>query len=223
MKFDKGLVSLAMTSIALVLTCCQRRVSTVLDDPDCSPPCWNEIVPGVTSPEEALSYLSSSPEIDQGNKEFEISRGYWSWLFTPGYSESSGRIYFNELNVYEIALGFDRPVPINKIIEIYGDPQFVSFISGWADTKWMLFVFLYPDRGIALKSFDFWFWPDRDDVRIGQATKIEEIYFFEPGMLWDENTLSRIFLLDADESTVQESLQDWHGYGRYQYTSKELR
>jgi hypothetical protein len=42
-------------------------------------------------------------------------------------------------------------------------------------------------------------------------------------MLWAEDTLYGIFLLDADESTIRESLQKWQGYGNYQYTNKELR
>jgi hypothetical protein len=167
--------------------------------------------------------MNSSCENNPARREFDISRGYWSCGFEPGYLESGGRIYFNESAVYEIGLRFDRPEAITRIIEIYGEPQYVSFISGWADSKWVIFVFLYPDRGIALKSFDGWFWPDRDDVEIGKAFKVEEIYFFEPGMLWAEDTLYGIFLRNADESTIRESLQKWQGYGNYQYTNKELR
>jgi hypothetical protein len=129
-------------------------------------------------------------------------------------------MYFDTERIYIIELWIDESLSLSRFVEELGEPHSISPISGWADSKWMHVTILYPGQGVALTSFDSWFWPDRPFVDIRPKLRIENVYYFEPGALLDLKTLWRIFP-PPDVETVQESLQEWSGYGEYTYAEWE--
>jgi len=220
-KYRAQLIMLLIVSLAS--SSCAASPSTVFQQSVCAPPCWSGIVPGHTSPAAGLDLLASAPEIDHSTLADHgeaLSKGREAWRFNPGFAERYGRMYFDTERIYIVELWVYESLSLSRFVKELGEPQSISTISGWADTKWMSVTILYPEQGVALTSFDSWFWPDRPFVDIGPKLKIENVYYFEPGALLDLETLWKIFP-PPDVETVQESLQEWSGYGEYTYTEWE--
>jgi len=203
-----------------ITSSCALETSTVFKQSVCSPPCWNGIVPGHTGSIEGIEILAGVPEINQStlaSHEHNDGRGYHAWLFNSSVAQFSGRAYFDKDGIYVVDLWLDNPITLKRFVEELGEPGLVSPISGWADSKYILITILYPEKGIALTSFDPWFWPDRPFVKVKPNLRIEDIYFFEPSAFFEPDTYYEIYSLASDDETIQESLQEWSGYGDYTY------
>jgi hypothetical protein len=94
----------------------------------CGISCWQDIIPGVTSIEEAIIQLENNPLITniRGNKTDYIT---WDWKEDPEHKKSSGGHidgkYINNKNtVISIELDIERNnLSLQEVIKTYGEPS----------------------------------------------------------------------------------------------------
>jgi hypothetical protein len=118
----------------------------------CAPPCFENIIPGKTSKDDAVSIMKRNTEISRLNINGEIEMVEWEW--------SDGRLggLFNysshgsEKVVDLIQAFFTRPIEFKEIIESYGDPTHILAsvtTDAHGDISYNTLV-VYHDFGFAL-------------------------------------------------------------------------
>lgn len=195
----------------------------MFDHSVCKAPCWGGVYPGITHKDDGVGSISEVPFITRGSLdilESENGEGHIVWQFNLSVPEKYGTAYFENDEIYLINLELKRKIPVSRFIEEFGDPNAIIPYSCWAETKWEHIVFLYTDLGLALTSFDPWIRPDRSFAEIRHNFKIEEVFYYEPSSFFYPGVFYRVSDAPLPEE-IQESLQEWHGYGMYNYIECE--
>jgi len=177
---------------------------TWLDQATCRPPCWQNITPGLTGRDKALSILEnmSGVEITYNKKDG------LTWYF--GTKREGGNITASaEGIVSSIRLGStNEDLQLNGVVAAYDFPKYVQPFDcrdGWCAT-----ALIYPDLGMLLEVFVT---NENEDnaapqIEILPETIVYRVYFIKPGI---EDTLN--FL--RSENSLLTIDMEWKGYGEY--------
>jgi hypothetical protein len=172
----------------------------------CSPPCWENIEPGVTQPEEVTGLLKASPGIDPAsvkvktipNDEYGLT--FWTfsdamgpWVGNIGYFLQQDSITAIKLTVPDLCL--------HEILSAYGEPDYllsptVFKTSGEVSLIWEKHGFLYETKVSSPGE------PITADVCGGGLT------LFPVGTPFDSIPSHYEFSLDR-------AVVPWTGYGHY--------
>ncbi len=207
---------------AAILAGCQAKKSILLEDTLCEPPCWQNITPGVSSSEDALNtlrettLLASTPS-DVPRKIDDV----WSdssWVFLDSLSEESGRItYFNDRVAY-IRFYVNNNLRINEMITCYGEPELLSAISGWNDSRWLEVRWIYPTQGVLITHFDHNWRPEGNYASITPDLPVYDVYYFDPDLY--DTLVETVFFQLTKQEVVEESIQPWVDYGLVPFTEE---
>ena len=203
-----GLLSACQTATAPAPTATPTPspwIDVILNDPDCAPPCWNGITPGVTTMDEAWAIMQAEPGlIDLVYYGGETSSANIDWAFSN--ADGLGSIYSSKTDystVYEICF---YPTSsyflfyLEEAIEYWGDPDFLYLRMGRGIGFFDANLY-YPESGIDLVSIygrDPWY---SERVEVLPDNGISSLCF------------SRPFPRDEDNS----QWLDWEGYGTYKF------
>ncbi len=211
-QLNKILISFII--VVITLSGCQEKKSILTEDVIYQYPCWQNIQPGISTSEETLVilrdllFLASKPAVTPIKVNEEQS--YDSWVFTNNIRETSGRIIFIGNIVAEIR--FDtKGSTISEFIDYYGEPDYISAISGWADSKWLQVFFVYPTEGVMIVYYKNNWRSSDDSIKINEIMKIDEVIYFDPN-LYNWVIESEVYDLD-NKNQFQKNLKQWHGYG----------
>ena len=204
---------LLMLAFCLVmLSACQTAtapapspwIDVILNDPDCAPPCWNGITPGVTTMDEAWAIIQAEPGlIDLVYSGGETSRAGIDWTFSN--ADGWGTVYSSSTDystVYRIC--FDSrvnypPLSLKEVIEYWGEPDVLDLhIRSGLGYVANLY---YPQSGIDMDLFFIrgpWY---SNRIEVLPDNGIGDLCF------------SRPFPRDEDNS----QWLDWEGYGIYKF------
>jgi hypothetical protein len=174
-----------------------------LAQPACKPPCWQNITPGVTSRDDAVSILKNTTGVVI---TYNTIRGL-SWNF--GRQTEEGNIILSEDGIVtSIWIGSisDRKLLLKTIVASYNEPQYVKPLD-CREGKCVT-ALVYPDLGMYLTVFvenrrttngspQFEILPD---------TIINRVYFIESGI---EKFEDITFIPDYGLP------MKWKGYGEY--------
>ena len=198
-----------------ILAGCRAKKSILLEDTLCEPPCWQNIIPGFSSSEDALvilrgtSLLASTPSALP--RKIDDFRSYNSWNFQKNMRERGGVItYFNDTVAY-IEFDVRGAFRIGEMIDYYGEPELFSAISGWHDSRWLRVCWIYPTQGILITHFNHNWRPSGEYARLSSNLPVDDVYYFDPD-LYDLLVETVFFQLTRLE-VVQASIQPWVGYG----------
>lgn len=119
----------------------------------CAAPCWEGIVPGITTVQEARRILSEPP------LHFDIeAEGYSSplSLYWIGSDYLYGEVIFDPKvqtpKVTELLVSLTRPFAISEVFAVYGEPDYLVIHSGTAeeDTDIVFYSvsYVYPSHGL---------------------------------------------------------------------------
>jgi hypothetical protein len=174
-----------------------------LTNPVCQPPCWQQITPGMTTREEAVSILENNPKVVMTyNSKYGLS-----WNF--GTKTDVGNISVsNDEKVSSIWLGSSSNIDLHldEVVKVYGFPKFVQPYDcreGMCST-----ALVYPELGMYLNAY-------LKNERTGDKTPklnvmpdtvVTRVYFIEPGL---ESFSAPSDLFESGQ------LIDWKGYGTY--------
>jgi hypothetical protein len=172
---------------------------------DCLPPCWEGIIPGETTFEEALDFVRDLEFVgDEGNLDYDFDKTYILWY--RGDSNSVG-IRFHENKVIYIRLDFVG-IDLGSVVNHFGEPAGYRF--GMDDGLYYAYVF-YPNLGIVFDSY-------HDSARISKNMLVSKAYFLYPA---DEEYFPTIYYLNR--KLVHPRLQEpsdyyqWEGFGVYPF------
>jgi hypothetical protein len=193
-----------------------KWISTWLENPTCKVPCWEKIVSGKTSRDQAKSLLSIKPKIKSINDEDVIPYGLMLFIkaYNGRYNDkyySSVSIKFDDQNIdQEISLGtFGENLYLDDLLPVYGAPKQV-LIHDSPDNESVLVDMLYPELGMVASLFIHNKGGEIPQVEIEKYSEVLDIYLDEPGLQYYLH-FSEIINGAIDPML----LSDWKGYTTY--------
>ena len=198
--------------------------SLLTDDP-CAAPCWQNIVPGVTTFEEAQSQLETSPFVRKGSLDYHVAesgethdRFSWHGRSTKYYNY----LYLREGKVVLIDIHPDYTLTLGQVVDKFGPPERVYVGLGLGGN--LLIAYLdYPAQGLRFTAE----WPVRDrterrivDSGIALLTEdreIVEVAYFAPGPLEDVLQNPHRYPPKGRVEEYLERAQEWEGFGRIRW------
>jgi hypothetical protein len=156
-----------------------------IENPICSPPCWQGISPGITTiagaQEQQTKYPNMSIESENGAAIVQIVK--------------------LNLSYYDI-------LPINILISKYGEPNYVRIFKCDPNNKCETHV-IFDNLGMVLNLYlEDEGIDNAHAVTISSNSNILKIYFMQSG-------LDNYFAIGGFEGNIQRDLIPWSGYKRY--------
>lgn len=172
-----------------------------LAQPVCKPPCWQNITPGATTINEAVSILESMPEIKITYK----AKDGIDWTFSKNEGGTLTATKEGIVDTIWIGSKSDQKLLLKSSVAAYNSPEYVKPYDCRGDM--CSAVLVYPDIGMLLDIF-IKNKGNTNNPRIDilPDTVVERVYFILPGM---ENFQKIPDFQDYD------LLMKWKGYGEY--------
>ena len=213
-----------LATVVIIYPWQQSSKSTVLEATTDTPPCWYRICPGQSTREETLTALKAIPVVDADSvKDFQEGQGSGNirWTFKVQRSETSpnpikvdhsGRCYYQDGAITHIKI-LPQGLTLREAVEKFGEPELVTAVSGWADSRWLTIALLYPNHGVAVIHYDTFWKPSHDRAQVKSGFHVNEVLFFVPEM-YDDLSL-------VQDGT--EALQPWTGFGEIRFVDMSSR
>jgi hypothetical protein len=179
----------------------------------CSLPCWQGIMPGVTTSTQALQRLKDSPLIFNNSIQSEGSMtgsGKTTWRWKPddkmpevkgNFEWVNGIVHLMKLTTYNI-------ISIGEIISRFGPPEKISVIDCTEvveGPQWWCATLYYVKIGFEIHNS----WSRSGNEKVIQITSTDITEFI---MLFEPSTIEeRVSSQGLDSHYL--NLQDWKGYG----------
>jgi hypothetical protein len=192
--------------------------TSLLTSEPCEPPCWQGLVPGVSTEEEVNEFVRTSELVDQTTLfRGDITRGtgevvgvsvqWWSRADMAGVPRQFGNSFSIKGGVLQdMKIFLDYEVTLEELLSRYGEPH--KWSTSWVslhvpDVDVKLY---YPNHGLTvwlrLPADDVWLRPENKVRRVRYSRVVPLDQFLELG--------PEIGYFYADE---EESLREWQGYG----------
>jgi len=223
----KYIFPLVLLIILIAIGCTrphERNRSILLDDTSCEPPCWENITPGVTNIEDALSNLEKINGISEGpffqeDIDHVKEKQKIGWYFPTDIEESFGIIHFQN-NLVSIMRFTPESITIGELVDLIGDPEEIFIVKNRHESTWIWFDLLYPSKGIIIEYINFSFCCD-DTGFFDLENDIEptNVYYFDP-ILYEELLDDVVFVADfiwVPDEQLQQAIKDWSGFGLIEY------
>lgn len=168
-----------------------------LNNATCQLPCWEDIMPGKTTLQEAKEIIKDLPgaKITSPLKNSVQWGGYESYT---GYASDNG-----ESTILYISIRFidDQNIDFDETIKAFGQPtnvQTFNCMHGMCDVN-----IIFSELGLALRLRST---PTNGTVMIEKSSNVIGVAFFTPGI----DNYSKIAIFQGLE------IKSWGGYGVYQ-------
>jgi hypothetical protein len=216
MKPISSLICSALILLVISTSACKPDVPpsiriSILDNPVCSPPCWQNIVPGKTNLGELLATLKDIDNLDQSSlvqRDYPNMKSYDQIVYGKLYLEPNVvtfvSAYLSDKSVVELDFLGDWNLTLEEAIKELGKPEGVLIHH----SEHTLIAFLIPSKGVAF-SYD----TTRVTLSITPDLKITSINYFSPEF-YDE--LLEMGWFSEGSWDYQESMariKPWKGYG----------
>jgi hypothetical protein len=185
-----------------------------LTSPTCQPPCWENIIPGITPREEVFTLLGNNPDIKVlsypiGNR-YDVPEVSWGFIGTDTGGSATGDQATEKLIIEQIQLNVNSEnLKLEDVVSSYGWPSHVRIINCFGEflSKSQCRVdLIYMDSGLVLR---LWL-PERKvrGVRIQPGSKTGRLIFVVPDM----DGYANVFSFNEN---VEEQILEWIGYEEY--------
>jgi hypothetical protein len=190
--------------------------TSLLTGEPCEPPCWQGLVAGVSTEDEAERLLTSSGLVNRDSiYRGSLSRGGETvgvsiqWLSTANVQGAHARNSFSMEDgiLRDMTIWLDAEVSLAELIDGYGPPEkYLAALSGIHFTEVRVSLF-YPEDGFTARVE-----LPRHDASLRPDTNVASVWYFKSA------SLDRFLELGRDNghfgANVQpEALSDWEGYG----------
>jgi len=210
MKIVLGLI---LTSLLISGCIHQNTRANIFENPVCTPPCWENITPGITKKTEALTILSKINSIDQPIYDPNKSSSGFDDLIRFTFDnnpDKAGFLYILDDKVVMIGFYLFLNLSIQQAIDLLGEPQ---NLLGIRSGEIYSVTLINDQKGFAYNSN----LPDRA-TEINPKNKIYSLILFDPKiypMLLKTGILSRDQM--NTENTIK-NIRPWEGFvGLNQY------
>jgi hypothetical protein len=174
-----------------------------INEPGCKEPCWQNITPGATSIDEAMSIIKKMPNSTVTYQKND----YIEWEYTSTKNDGGWLSAQNGIVNFIILSSVDSKLTLEAFVALYDYPSFV--VPDDCRNGMCVTALVYPDLGMFLNVFvENKGWDNSTiQVEILPVTIIDRVYFIEQGM---EN-FQNFYLIPEDQVPIIE----WNGYGNY--------
>ncbi len=194
---------------------------SIFANPTCVPPCWQNIEPGKSSEQDAISALKKVPDIDLNSI---ITKGeHWDIfddiVYFSIHDESIvGRVYILDGKVAMI--DFSRmefrdnlDMTFGDAIDEFGEPQYIINMPIRIEIAWNILLAIQPKKGIII-TCDVGYIDWRSKTSLKQDSKIQYVTFFDPALY--EKLLDARYISGGglDRTDTENSMIPWNGYGK---------
>ena len=214
------------------LSACIPTKSTIFQDNSCSPPCWENITPGVTTNSELELLLQEKiflpPAQIYHDDYYDGFRNYYYGMLSTQeeivialLQNTASFIYFSGLKDRR-GLG----ITFGDAIRLFGEPEFI-IVSQCAGIQKFLGIVRGPFEFICISAISpqkgVWFssgYPLPDQYELSDLniifradSEISEIAFFDPDQFEKLANKGRFSHLNFNSQQLRERLYPWAGYG----------
>jgi hypothetical protein len=175
-----------------------------LSRPVCSPPCWQNITPGITTFDEAAATLQQTPGITITFKskiglDWEFSKDEGGVL----HADQAGTVQF-----FWLASVSDNKLSVKSIVAVYDEPDYVKPYDCGGEVTMCSIALIYPDLGMCIHIYKENKGGDAESphFEVSATDDINRVYFFESGL---EN-FPNLYTLRENEVPLH-----WKGFGEY--------
>lgn len=209
---------------AVLFSGCSSKVeldTSLMTGEPCAPPCWHNIVPGVSTQSDVRAQLENSPLVKAESLSYHLSEYGGIQLFEYTWqarSKVANRIFFKGDRVLRINIRMDDDVTLGDVVDKYGPPETIYVDRGPEDISRYYITCDYPSMGLRIKGYTRIKSRELDElvvddtVWLSEDAKITEAIYHAPMPLPD--ALSQAFLLSPEEVEYLMGLrQPWQGFG----------
>jgi len=193
---------IAVSMLITLSGCKGNNIDTdLMIEETCHPPCWNSIIPGETSEDQAIEILH---QLELENKGIlKISESNISW-----YS-NDGKSYVIQVNKAVVQIRFEvKATSLEKLIEQFGQPNGFIVIPGRHNG--FALTLYYPQSGLAFLAQGSKSWGLSSKRAVTRDMPITYAYFVAPSDI--RGMLTVIHGVEWVDKLLPE-LKDWTGYG----------
>jgi len=189
-------------AITVVASCQPNRDMSLLTDEPCAAPCWQRIVPGVSTAEDARRVLETCVYVSEGSySEERQGRQTKLLLWHPAdCPECLNSITFQDDVVFTINLKVTYSLKAEQILEKYGPPEGMTVgIGGLPEWQYIAVGMHYPSKGLTFVAS-----VPLQEPRIEPTTVIASASYYSPTSFDDPTFMGPDFL---------HLVKPWQGYG----------
>lgn len=170
---------------------------------ECRPPCWEGIIPGETTFEEARDFLRDSEFVSaEGWIKTQDDKSSLIWYRRDG---DSAIIRFYENKVILINFRFrERIYDLGSMANHFGEPE--GYTVGFDEGFYSITVF-YPNIGLVIGARQEWGDP------ISQDMSVEWFYFLSPEDPVNFPSIFHYYLKFSEPNIREKQYYKWEGYG----------
>jgi len=198
--------------LLLLVGCSRKADAEIILSDMCSPPCWENVVPGLSTETNVKEIEEKLPSIDAGQTawiyEWNKYDAVFAWRFLNS-EVKKGEIYIKGGVVELINLFGGFNVPLKTLVNKFGEPEYVvignTITPGFLGAGYQNQVnLIYEEDGmiVSLK-------PDVN-ASIKPTTKIDSVIFFVPAL---SEKIIREWVSPGLLGELK--IWDWQGYGRF--------
>jgi hypothetical protein len=178
----------------------------------CKAPCWENITPGKTTPEEALEILKKNPEIinvKEGDYKTESGMSGLDW-YTTDYSQVSGYLSYHikSTATVEFLKPEVKPYLLKDIFSFYGEPDHIIAVYGFQEgtqPQPHRVSLIYLNQGLILSNIT-----KGPEPTLTPDTIFTEVFFFVPGQ-------QGFNFVDSLEDLRGDVMVEWQGFKDFKY------
>jgi hypothetical protein len=149
----------------------------------CRPPCWEGIIPGQTTADEAVTVLLSNPLVltaTMAPSPLSPKDGIvtWSWRYQAGSSEAYYDLQTSSQKIVAVRVHFPTSLPFADMMQAYGEP---SHIMAYASHGPDIGAGLAYELALVYQSDGFVIYTSGSGLpALDENTRFNQIVFFAP-------------------------------------------
>lgn len=208
---------LLLLLIIITLSCSSNENSgLLLASSTCELPCWNNIVPGETTLQEAVDIIEQLDGINQESifvhnpSQGLITTAIWFSLESKTLLDSTttqGEVSLINDRVVLITLGGDLNLTFGDIVRKIGEPEYIISTDFNKETSQITINAIYPSKGISYISYK------KPKDKLTPSSKIANISFFDS--IYYEVFLEEGWFSEGEygAENTKKIMYEWNGYG----------
>jgi hypothetical protein len=206
MKTKLKIKNIFIGFVFMISACVNKPFFAIVDSP-CSPPCWQNIIPGETTYEEMIQIVDKLPSVSKNGSMGNYRKPY-SEIYAITFSDwQTAYIYIIEENVVAIIISDNLNITVKEALSMYGEPESMyihRFQTG--DIIGLQYNLLYPDIGLILSVHD-------EGLAIGPITIDPDDYIYEIYYLIPEEFVTFMNGFEIfNDPLVDFEFLSWEGY-----------
>lgn len=184
----------------------------LLGEEPCGPPCWQGLIPGMTSVQEVRAFLERSPFVASWHEEPATVQGsiayLWGWD-SPEPAAVPNKLLVRDDLLVQISLLPQAPISLDTVIEQLGEPDWVDVQAPalLGVLTWSMDLY-YPGQGLRV-LIDGLEAVEGEICPLTQIANVRSVTYMPPGSI--EEMLTRVYLSPSDRQEAMARVVEWDG------------